>query len=413
MSIPHLLMVLFWSAWVVVAYTYVVFPLALAALARRARPIQEAASVPDAELPFVTMVVAAHDEADVMERKLANSWALDYPADRFELIIGSDGSTDGTNEILRAEDDPRLCPHLFPERRGKISVVNDLVSRVESGILVMSDANTLYHPQAVRRLVRHFQDARVGCVSGELRLEQEGGVSGEGLYWRYEGWIKRSEARLGFLIGCNGGIFALRRELYQRLPASTIVEDFALSMSVLERGYEIRFDPSARAAEPSCVTSRAEMTRKIRIGAGDWQALRLTRGLLHPRHKVRAFAFWGHKVLRWCVPVLLAGALAANLALLGSPAYQALLALQIAGIAAALWAYAAGPGKSVPRWAKPMAYFYLMNYALGRGLLRFLLGTQRVTWDREPAPSAVTAAPRMPLKPDARERLAAGAKAGG
>jgi cellulose synthase/poly-beta-1,6-N-acetylglucosamine synthase-like glycosyltransferase len=327
-------------------------------------------------------VVAAHNEAGIIARKLANTWALDYPADRFRILIGSDGSSDGTGERLRSCSDPRLQSRVFGERRGKISVLNDLMKEVDADIVVMSDANTMFAPDAIRQLVRHFRDPRVGCVSGELALEQDGGVSGEGLYWRYEGWIKRNESKLGFLIGCNGGIFAIRPALYEPLPASTVVEDFVLSMRILERGFIVRFEPESRATEPACPTAHAEMVRKTRIGAGGFQALALTYSLLHPRYGLAAFAFWGHKVLRWCVPLFLITAVGANVALLGDPFYRLLLVLQSLGALVAGWAYNARPEGAPPKWVRPISYFYLMNYALLCGFLRFVFRTQRVTWDR-------------------------------
>ena len=374
--------VVFWAAWCLILYTYVLFPLVLAICARRVKSTDQGRDETRDEFPRVAMVVAAHNEARVIAEKLTNSWSLDYPADRFRLVVGSDGSSDNTVEILNACGDPRLQVRRYAQRRGKISVLNDLIRETDADIVVMSDANTMFAPDALRLLVPHFSDPLVGCVSGELSLEQEGGVSGEGLYWKYEGWIKRSESRLGFLIGCNGGIYALRRALYQPLPPSTIVEDFVLSMRVLEQGYRVRFEPAARATEPAAPSARAEMVRKVRIGAGGFQALGLTHRLLHPRHGICAFAFWGHKVLRWCVPLLLVAALAANVALIGTGVYHLLLGLQAAGAIVAGWAYNARSGARFPKWIRPISYFYLMNYALLCGFFRFAFRTQRVTWDR-------------------------------
>lgn len=383
-SLMNIATLLFWSAGAVVVYAYAIFPLLLAVLSRcfgeHAEPEEGAPGPPP--LPRVAMVVAAYNEARVLEAKLRNSWQIDYPADRFEILIGSDGSTDATGDILKGCGDSRLRAFLFPDRRGKISILNDLLAQVDADIVVMSDANTVFEPGAVRKMVRHFQDPRIGCVSGELVLEQEGGVSGEGIYWKYEGWIKRNESRLGFLIGCNGGIFALRRELYRDLPASTIVEDFVLSMSVLLQGYRVRFEPQARAVEPACASSGAEMVRKIRIGAGGWQALELTRPLLHPRHGLVAFAFWGHKVVRWLVPFCLALALISNACLLGSVLYDSLMALQASGLLIAAWVYLSPPHGPALKVFRPISYFYLMNYSLFCGFLRYVFKTQRVTWER-------------------------------
>jgi cellulose synthase/poly-beta-1,6-N-acetylglucosamine synthase-like glycosyltransferase len=395
MEATFALIVLFWAAWGAVIYAYALFPVLLAGFARlfgrRDAPVPE---LPDEELPRVAMIVAAYNEAGTLPAKLANTWAIDYPADRFHLFIGSDGSDDGTGAVLEGCGDPRLRAFRFDERRGKISVLNDLVERaaeVDAEIVVMSDANTIFAPDSVRKLVKHFRDERVGCVSGELRLEQNGGVSGEGLYWKYECWIKRNESRLGFLIGCNGGIFALRRRLYRPLPKSTVVEDFVLTMRVLQQGFQVRLEPEARAAEPPCPSAHAEMVRKTRIGAGGFQALGLTWEMLHPRHGFAAFAYWGHKVLRWLAPLFLLTALGANLGLAVATAppfaelYLALLALQLTGALVAARIYNTHPGAALPRWMRwlrPVSYFYLMNYALFCGFLRFLFRTQRVTWDR-------------------------------
>ena len=383
---------LFWVSWGLIFYTYFLFPLLLACFVALKRGAQKTSKAERTEtdsspaLPRVAMVVAAYNEAGVLAAKLSNTWAIDYPADRFEILIGSDGSSDATNAILSACDDPRLHPYLFAQRRGKISVLNDLMSHVASDIVVMSDANTMFAPDAVRKLVNHFEDPQIGCVSGELSLEQEGGVSGEGLYWKYENWIKRNESRLGFLIGCNGGIFAIRRELYEALPASTIVEDFVLSMRILERGHKVIIEPEAHAVEPACATAKAEMVRKIRIGAGNWQALGLNRAVLHPRFGLRSFAFWGHKVLRWMVPLFFLAAVGACLALLREPFYSVALALQAAGAILAVCASYPRIGNRLPRITRPISYFYLMNYALLRGFFRYLFGTQRVTWERAAGP---------------------------
>ncbi|HLK60186.1 MAG TPA: glycosyltransferase family 2 protein [Chthonomonadaceae bacterium] len=379
--------IVFWVAWGLIAYTYVLFPILLAGivsqLGRRSGAQEPEAETTAPELPRVAMVVAAYNEAKVIAAKLSNTWSIDYPAERFQIYIGSDGSSDGTNEILSQCDDKRLHASLFTERRGKISVLNDLMRKVDADIVVMSDANTMFAPDAVRKLVAHFRDPKIGCVSGELSLEQEGGVSGEGLYWKYENWIKRNESRLGFLIGCNGGIFALRPKLYEPLPASTIVEDFVLSMRILERGYKVIIEPAAHATEPACATAKAEMVRKIRIGAGNWQALGLNRAVLHPRFGLRSFAFWGHKVLRWMVPLFFLISLGACIALLGQTFYRVALALMVAGALLAVCASYPAIGSRLPRITRPISYFYLMNYALLRGFFRFLFGTQRVTWDKD------------------------------
>lgn len=378
-----ILFLLFLLSWGLIFYTYAIFPALIALFAKFADRRRACADTNDEDLPRVAMVVAAYNEERFLQAKLDNTWGIDYPADKFELIIGSDGSGDDTSGILKRCVDKRFRCFLFPERRGKISVLNDLVNHVDADIIVMSDANTMFEPDSIRKMVRHFDDPRVGCVSGKLNLSNDGGVSGEGIYWKYESWIKRNESRLGFLIGCNGGIFALRTKLYEPLPASTLVEDFVLSMRVMERGYEVRFEPNASAKEPACGSSRAEMVRKIRIGAGGFQALGLTRGLLHPRYGFKAFAYMGHKVLRWCVPFFSILAFLSTVPLATHSAlFQWALTLQVAGGAISVAAYYLSGKRKLPFWTRPISYFYLMNYALFCGFLRFLFKTQKVTWER-------------------------------
>lgn len=382
--------ILFVGAWVLMLYAYIGFPAFLAFFAHffgkepDFTAPKEKTELSESKLPRIAIIVAAFNEEAVIADKLKNTWALDYPADRIELWVGSDGSTDATDVVLRSCSDSRLRRLLFTERRGKISVLNDIMSQVDAEIVVMSDANTDLAPDAIRQLVKHFDDPFLGCVSGELSLTQNGGVSGEGLYWKYEGWIKRNESKLGFLIGCNGGIFAMRRELFTPLPSSTIVEDFVLTMRIVQRGYRVRFEPAAKATEPACPSSKAEMVRKIRIGAGGFQALGLTAGVLSPLHGFASFAYWGHKVLRWCVPFVFLSSLLANIALCKIPAFGAFLAIQTLGILVAILASVVPATIKLPRWTRPVSYFFLMNYALFCGFFRFLFGTQRVTWEKAP-----------------------------
>ncbi len=383
------LILTFTTSWALIAYTYFAFPLLIALLASASRgKVQDIAEWPEETLPTVAVVVAAYNEQRDIAAKVENTWQLDYPSDRLTLLIGSDGSSDSTPELLIAAEHPRLTTHLFSQRRGKVSVLNDLMAEVDAEIVVLSDANTLLAPDAVRKLVRHFQNEAVGCVNGALSIEHNGGVSGEGLYWKYELWLKTQESCLGFVIGCYGGILAIRRELYTPIPATTIVEDFVLTMRIMALDRIVRFDPQARATEPASASSRAEWGRKVRIGAGDYQALGLTRQMLHPRYGLRAFAYWSHKVLRWFVPFFLVFALTANLGIVllsaqhGASAYEFFLGLQLAGILVAGIVYRLPAGSGPPSWLRPISFFYLMNFALLCGFFRWLRGCQPVTWQQ-------------------------------
>jgi cellulose synthase/poly-beta-1,6-N-acetylglucosamine synthase-like glycosyltransferase len=382
-------LLLFFSSWGLIFYTYAFFPVLIYFFSifhpRNQKSNNQLQVSEILDSPIVAIVVAAFNEEFSLEDKLQNSWRLDYPSDRLRLFIGSDGSTDRTGEILNDCFDTRLTKFLFLERRGKISVLNELMEHLattETEIVVFSDANTMLAPDSIQKLVAHFRDPQVGCVSGELRLENKGGVSGEGFYWRYENWIKRSESRLGFLIGCNGGIFAIRREVFEALPPSTIIEDFVLTLRILERGWKVVFEPAAIGVEPPCPSSHAEMVRKIRIGAGNFQALALTWRVLLPSYGLSSFAYWGHKVIRWFVPIFLLLAFVSNFFLLNVFLYRVLLLLQLSGFAVAAWSYRSVEEKPAPKIIRLIGYFYLMNYAIFCGFLRFLRRNQRVTWER-------------------------------
>lgn len=405
--------VLFCGAWVLILYTYLVFPVLLSLFARvfahsRTEPIVDLSR---AELPRVAVVIAAYNEEAVIAAKLDNCWQIDYPQDRFSVYIGSDGSHDQTPEILRRCENPLLHAVIFPQRRGKISVLNDLVVQIDTDILVMTDASTLFAPDAVQKLVRQFRDPRMGCVTGELSIETSGDVSGEGFYLKYERWIKRGEGALGCVIGCFGPIFAMRRSLYRPLPPSTIVEDLVFCLRVLEQGFLTSSEPQAHATDPACATMRGEMARKIRIGAGGFQTLGITWPLLMPQFGFCAFAYWGHKVLRWLVPLFFLVGFIANAILVLSPAdsailwvFRAALLFQVMGSLIAWTAYKLPSGRKMPRWTRPVSYFYLMNYGLFRGLLRFLFNTQKVTWER--AEAAASPASLQTVLPLGTENLA-------
>ena len=375
---------LFWSCLLLMIYSYAIYPLILAAACCLQRLIGSKSPVVEEageEWPRVTMLVAAYNEASVIQEKIENCLALDYPAERLRVVIASDGSSDATNSLVATCSDPRIQLIAYAQRRGKIGTLNATIPALEDEIIVMSDANTMYAPDAVRKLVRHFADERIGCVCGELVLElPDGGGSGEGLYWKYETLLKRMESRLGFLLGATGGIFAIRRSLFRPLPPTTIVEDFVTAMKILEAGHHVCYEPKARATECSAPTMRDEMKRKSRIGAGGFQAIGMTAAMLNPRRGLPALGYWSHKILRWFVPFLMLSALISSAALAAQPLYAFFLATQLLSVAVGLQGLM--PSCVDHRLVRPVRYFFLMNLALLIGFFRFLRGTQRVTWEQ-------------------------------
>jgi len=383
---------IFWVSLGATAYTYFLYPVLLEAAAgwvqaRRARRPTGAPPWSEADLPAVTMVISAYNERAVLPDKIANCRALDYPAGKLTFLIGSDGSTDGTAQWLAGMGDERFRTVHRPVRRGKAAMLNRLMKQVRSEIVVFSDANTVYAPEAVRQLVRRFADRRVGAAIGKLNLTAPAGDAQvcrpEGLYWRYENRLKKLESVLGAVPTINGAIFAFRRELYAPAPRQAVTEDQVLGMKIMARGFRCVFAEDAEAQE-SVSTWRGELQRRVRISAGNFQSLFLAPGVLHPRCGWTWFAFVSHKLLRWLAPFFLAGMLTANLFLAGELFYGGTLLVQGLfyglGLLGVVLSKASGAAKllAAPR------YFLTMNVAILVGLVRFLTGRQRVTWVRVP-----------------------------
>jgi cellulose synthase/poly-beta-1,6-N-acetylglucosamine synthase-like glycosyltransferase len=334
------------------------------------------------EWPTVTLVVAAYNEADCIGEKLANSVSLDYPKNRFSIIIGSDGSTDGTDEIVQRFPDPRVRLAAAP-RAGKSSVLNRCVPAAEGEIVLLSDANTRISADAVRKLVRHFDDPKVGAVCGSLRLYNPTQQHyEESAYWKYESWLKRYEGKFGAVMGANGGLYAIRRSLYSPLPTSTIVDDFVVALRIVQSGYKVSYDPQATAEEETTEDYGREFKRRARIAAGNFQSLRLLPGLLNPLRGFPAFAFWSHKLLRWCAPAFMVASFVSSLALWQRGFYRWAFMAQLAFYLLALL----GPASWLPRKVRKLSsmafYFVSMNLAIAVGFWRFLRNSQRAAWDR-------------------------------
>lgn len=382
----------FWGAALLLVHTYFLYPLLLVALdgfaqvranlrflrsgQERRRPRIAAA------LPSVSLVVAAYNEASCIAEKIRNSLAIEYPRDRFEMLIGSDGSTDGTDAVVSGTGDARVRLSSAP-RAGKTSVLNRCIPVAAGDIVVLSDANTTIDPQAVKRLVRHFEDPEVGAVCGRLKLYNRiHQAYEESAYWSYESTLKYFEGKHGAVMGANGGLYAIRRTLFTALPASTIVDDFVIPLRILEMGFRVEYDPEALAFEETTEDYEKEFGRRARIAAGNFQSLRLVPGLLFPSAGFRAFAFWSHKLLRWCAPGLMAIALLTNLVLLHHPFFKLTFLVQASFYALAL-AGRVGLGHGLLRRVSSVAYYFVtMNLAIAVGFWRFVRNSQRAAWDR-------------------------------
>jgi cellulose synthase/poly-beta-1,6-N-acetylglucosamine synthase-like glycosyltransferase len=340
--------------------------------------------VPDDELPRLTVLIAAHDEAPVIGARLENALALDYPREKLEIVVASDGSRDATADIVRGFADRGVRLLDYQPNRGKAATLNAAWRTVTGDVVVLSDANTFTDRAAPRRLARWFRDPSVGAVCGRLILvDPASGRNVDGLYWRYETFLKRCEARLAALLGANGAIYAMRRDGYVPIPAETIVDDFVIPLLArLERGTRLVYDADAIAREETPPELHDEFKRRARIGAGDFQSLRLLWPLLSPRHGWLAFSFVSHKIARWACPFFLLGMAAANLALITVPFYRVTLAAQV-GFYAVAWlgSRSTGSGPAV-RLLRLTTLFSTMNAALLVGFFRWLTGRQRGAWAR-------------------------------
>ena len=377
---------LFWLCLGLIAYTYLIYPGLNFLLARVfPRPIKEKSDI----TPPVVMLIPAYNEEEVLEEKIKNCLALDYPRDQIRFLFGSDGSTDGTNQILIKQDHPQIQHEIFPIRQGKSTVLNKLVKMVNEEIVLLSDANSMYHPDAVKILTRHFSDPEVGGVCGKLSLQNESGQpggEGEGLYWRYENMIKRAEGDLNSVISANGAIFAVRRELIDPLPVNRVVnDDMAITLDILARKMRVVYDPDALAEEETSPDMEGEFVRKIRISSLNFNTLPEILPLLNPKYGFTALAIFSHKLLRWLVPALGLGMLVSNLFLYWAGGiYPYLLLGQGLVYLGALLGWL---GDKIFDQAGPFIPFYylaMINIALVIGLWRSLTKTQEQTWKRVP-----------------------------
>lgn len=371
------MIVLFWVGTIVVAYTYVVYPALVYVVSRFRSDVPCDASFQ----PTVTILVSLYNEEANVPKKIANLRTLDYPRGLLQVLIGSDGSTDHTNEILR-EQAALLSASVvcLDHRNGKPAMLNTLALMATGDVLVFTDARQRLERRALRELAKHFVDPRIGCVSAELHFEDAAGKpAGVGLYWEYEKSIRRSESRLGSMLGATGALYAIRRELFAPVPSGLVLDDVYIPMKAVERGYRAIFEPAARIYDRVASSARAEFDRKARTLAGNFQLFRHFRWALNPFNGTVAWQFVSHKVLRLFVPYALLGVFVANVFLLDGMFYRVTLAAQVIFYAFAV----AGSLTSRPFPLFDVPYmFCVMNWAAVVGLYRFLVGTQDALWQK-------------------------------
>lgn len=342
-------------------------------------------------LPKVSLVIAAYNEEDFIVEKLSNTEALNYPQELLEVIFVTDGSSDKTMDIIANHGKFKLFHE--NERKGKIAAVNRVLPFVENPVVIFCDANTLLNTESIQNIVRHFNNPKVGCVAGEKKIMQKSkdtaSAAGEGLYWKYESFLKKLDSEFHTVVGAAGELFAVRRELISHVDPNIIIEDFVISLQIAGKGYQVVYEPEAYAIETSSENIKEELKRKIRICAGGIQAIVILKDLLNPlKHGWLTFQYVSHRVLRWTiVPFLLAILIPLNIYLaFTEPSsqcfFKTLLFFQFMFYAMALtgWAFAMKEIK-VKALFVPY-YFFIMNLAVFFGINRYLKGKQSSVWEK-------------------------------
>ena len=389
------LKIIFYISLFVVFYAYVGYGLLLFVLLQLKRMFNKASKTPyDPDfLPEVTYMVAAFNEEDWIGEKIKNSLEFDYPKNKIRFFFVTDGSDDKTADVVKNYPTPEgVDLQLFhqPERRGKIAAVERVMKFVKTPIVVFSDANTFVNPDAIKNIIRHYKNPKVGAVAGEKRisLDDSGSANeaGEGIYWKYESTLKKWDSEFYSVVGAAGELFSVRTELFRPVPSDTIIEDFMMTMKIADSGYKVVYEPEARAVETASASVKEELKRKIRIAAGGIQAIgRLAPMLLPFKNPILTFQYISHRVLRWTLaPLALPILLVVNfiLAQQGDTFFQFIFFCQLAFYVSALIGYLLEKRKLKFKAFFVPYYFCVMNYAMYRGFFRAVGGKQSVLWER-------------------------------
>jgi len=383
---------LFWISFGILVYTYIGYGLLLlvynAVFGKRRAKTGEF-------YPEVTLIVPAYNEAAVIRSKIENSLSLVYPSNKINFLFITDGSTDGTEQIVR--EYPQVSLLHLRERRGKAAAINRGMKQVTTPYVVFTDANTMLCKDSISLLVRHFLDEKIGGVSGEKRVADKKASAvgfGERLYWQYESKLKKANADFYTIVGAAGELFAIRTKLFRPVNENIVLDDFVISASICQQGYRFLYEENAFAVEASSSSIKEERKRKIRISAGCFQALVLLKSLLNPIRDARiTFQYISHRVLRWTLcPLLLPLLFLVNIFLLdwsNNLIYTYSFWLQAGFYLLALIGWAFANQRGVFRPLLVPYYFVFMVLSQYAGFYRYLTNRQTVLWEkahRQPLP---------------------------
>lgn len=381
------LLAVFWVSIFLVLYSYLGYGILLFLLIKVKRIFGKPAKFDEEYQPNITLMVAAFNEEAYIKEKIENSLSLNYPEKKIQYLFVTDGSDDKTPEIVAQHKQIKLMHQ--PERQGKIMAVERAMPEVTGEVVVFTDANTLLNKEALKNIVRHFANEKVGVVSGEKRIlhrdVDEAAGAGEGFYWKYESKLKQWDDELYSVMGAAGELFAIRTKLYEPIPKDSLIEDFYMSFKIVEKGYKIAYEPDAYAMEEPSASVKEELKRKIRIAAGGIQSIVRLSELLNPfKYGVITFQYVSHRVLRWTLaPLALPVIFILNLLLWKQGAfYQGIMVAQILFYASAFLGYLLEKRKIRLKLLFIPYYFCMMNYAVYVGFRRYLKGSQSVLWEK-------------------------------
>jgi poly-beta-1,6-N-acetyl-D-glucosamine synthase len=380
---------IFWLTILLLIHAYILYPVSLRILIGIKKLLTS--TEPDS-LPGVSILISAFNEEKVIKERIENIKSLNYDFNKLELIVGSDFSTDKTNEILtkKSQEYNWIKAQVFDIRQGKALVLNKLSELAANEILVFTDANTKFEKNALLELVSKFSDEKVGGVCGRLELEEPADnfdkTNRERLYWKYETFLKKLEGDLGILIAANGGIYAIKKNLFVEFPKDEpITDDLYQTFAILNQGYNFQYALNAVAYEEVSKNIITEFNRKVRFAATNFQTLKFFKELLFHKKFIISYALWSHKVIRWFVPVILILLFFTNLVLFNySRFYEIIFIIQAGFYLSALIGYVFNKIKINISFFSLIYYYILTNFALLVGLIRFLLRKHAKIWESTP-----------------------------
>lgn len=383
------LTILFWICLFIIFYAFVGYGFFLYVIVKIKRILNPRKDRSDyTHEPEVSFIVPCYNEASIIEEKIQNTLSLDYPAAKLQVVFITDGSDDGTPDMVRRHPGIKLLHESL--RAGKSAAENRAMEHVTTPIVIFSDANTHLAPETIKELVKHYADPEVGAVSGEKRImtgsKNGAAAAGEGIYWKYESFLKRFDSELLTIVGAAGELFSFRTSLYTPLEQDTILDDFMLSLRIAARGYRVIYEPRACASETASASVKEEMKRKIRICAGGWQAMVRLAPLLNPlAHFTLTFEYISHRVLRWSIaPLCLFLLIPINIILAAGAGnfFKIVLCCQVVFYTVSLFGWFLENRQIRIKALFIPYYFFIMNYSVVLGFFRYMKGAQSAAWER-------------------------------